>query len=61
MAKNMTEPKTKGISLDLMESTINRPKPGQENTVSVNIAPPKSVPNYKPTAVIMGIIALRII
>ena len=36
---------------------MRRPGPGQENTVSVSMAPPKRVPNCRPTAVIIGIMA----
>ena len=57
IARKITDPNTMGISFDLMESTMRRPRPGQENTVSVSMAPPKRVPNCRPTAVIIGIMA----
>ena len=45
VAMKITQPRTMGISFDLMDSTIRRPRPGQENTVSASMAPPSRVPN----------------
>ena len=58
-ASMTTAPSTQGVSLLLMDSTMNRPIPGQAKIVSVVTAPPSREPNWRPTTVIMGISALR--
>ena len=58
-AKKSTLPCTIGKSLCLIASIIRRPTPGMENTISVSIAPPRRVPNWRPTTVMIGINAFR--
>jgi len=49
----ITEPKIHGVSFALMDSNRNLPMPGQENTVSVTIAPPNMLPKCRPETVII--------
>ena len=58
-ATKSTLPCTIGKSLCLIASIIRRPTPGMENTISVSIAPPRRVPNWRPTTVMIGINAFR--
>ena len=57
--QRMMEPVTVGVSRLLMASKIKRPMPGQANTVSARTEPVMTKLNCMPTAVTMGIMALR--
>src|SRR5262249_17089828 len=58
-ASRMTAHWTIGKSWLRIESTVSVATPGQANTVSVMMAPPRSCPNCRPSTVITGMHALR--
>lgn len=58
-ARVIVAPRTTGVSLCLMLVTINVPKPGMENMVSVMTAPPSRPPKDVAVVVMMGSSAFR--
>ena len=53
-----TDARIEGVSLKLIESTINRPTPGHANMDSVTTDPPNSPPKLIPITVKIGMRAL---